>query len=72
MHPMNIFPSHPGLTGVCLLPGTKMAHERHTRGLHCLPFHLYLVYGKTTLFKFQENYSNVCGVLIFQMFMVNA
>ena len=24
----NIFPSHLGLTGVCLLSGTKMAHER--------------------------------------------
>ena len=42
-------------------------------GLHCLPFHLHLLdtlfCGKTTLFKFYDNYSNLYGCRIVWVFM---
>ena len=42
----------------------QTAHQ----GLHCLPFPLHLLdaglYDKTTLFKFENNYSNFSGVRI--------
>ena len=48
--------------------------EPSDQGLHCLPFRLHvldtLLYGKATLFKFWDNYSNISGVRIFRNFTV--
>ena len=45
------------------------------RVLHCLPFRQHLLfsllYGRATLFKFLDNYSNFLGVGIFRNFTVN-
>ena len=42
--------------------------------LHCLPFRLHvldsLLYGRATLFKFQDNYSSFSGVRTFRHFTV--
>ena len=41
-------------------------------GLHCLPFGcITILYSKTTLFEFKNNYSNFLGVWIFCNFMVS-
>ena len=45
------------------------------QGLHCLPFRLHLLdtllYGKTTMFKFQDNQSHVFGVPNFFYFYIH-
>ena len=50
----------------------KQCNPRSDQGLHCFPFRLHLfdtlLYGRTTLFKVKNNYSNFSGVQKFRNF----
>ena len=54
--------------------GQTYLKEQSDQGLHCSPFSLHileaLLYGKTTFFKFYDNYSNIFWCLNFQNFTV--